>query len=379
MRTLLIGASLLALAAAAPPAAEAQQGTGDPASARSGEAAPGSFLVFFDLGSAALTRDGRETVAEAARDYQRTGAARLSLAGHADSSGDEAYNRRLSERRAEAVRAELVRLGVPGEAITAVAQGEDVPLVETADGTREARNRRVEIVVRKPRPWPRRRRPRPRRPRWPSRAGRRLPRPRRPEPEDEDRFVVSIAPVYGHNFLEEDSGETEDDLAGLEFTFNALPGFLGGLSLKQGVFHSFNAVDEGFAGRSVLSLDFAPDLGVVRPRLSLNGGGVYGHGVQDGFVVGPELALDINLFGASPCGRRLPTTTSSATRTGTRASSGPAWTSASASERGARGRGRDAAGGGPLSPRALGNVSRQPGFARVARRRARMMKPAGTG
>jgi hypothetical protein len=63
------------------------------------------------------------------------------------------------------------------------------------------------------------------------------------------------------------------------------------------VFHSFNAVDEGFAGRSVLSLDFAPDLGVVRPRLSLNGGGVYGHGVQDGFVVGPELALDINLFG----------------------------------------------------------------------------------
>ena len=103
--------------------------------------------------------------------------------------------------------------------------------------------------------------------------------------------------VYGHNFLEDDGSDTENDLAGLEFTFNALPGFLGGLSLKQGVFHSFNAVDEGFAGRSVLSLDFAPDLGVVRPRLSLNGGGVYGHGVQDGFVVGPELALDINLFG----------------------------------------------------------------------------------
>ena len=122
-----------------------------------------------------------------------------------------------------------------------------------------------------------------------------LPPP--PEPEDKDRFVVSIAPVYGHNLLEDDENETQGDLAGLEFTFNALPGFLGGLSLKQGVFHSFNAVDEGFAGRSVLSLDFAPDLGVVRPRLSLNGGGVYGRGVQDGFVVGPELALDINLFG----------------------------------------------------------------------------------
>ena len=47
----------------------------------------------------------------------------------------------------------------------------------------------------------------------------------------------------------------------------------------------------------MLSLDLAPDLGIVRPRLSLNGGGVYGEGVQDGFVAGPELALDVNLPG----------------------------------------------------------------------------------
>jgi hypothetical protein len=293
MRSLLIGVAVLALVA---PAAQAQQGTGDLAAARSGEAEPGRYLVFFDLGSAALTRDGRETVAEAAREYQQTGAARLSLAGHADSSGDAASNLRFSERRVEAVRRELVRLGVPREAITAVAQGEGVPLIETADGTREARNRRVEIVVPQA-PAVAQAPPLPASPPPMAESRQAEAPPPAPEPEDKDRFVVSIAPVYGHNFLEEDSGETQDDLAGLEFTFNALPGFLGGLSLKQGVFHSFNAVDEGFAGRSVLSLDFAPDLGVVRPRLSLNGGGVYGHGVQDGFVVGPELALDINLFG----------------------------------------------------------------------------------
>ena len=293
MRTLLIGTSLLALATSASlaalvtsasPAAEAQPAPGDPAATRYGEAAPGSLLVFFDLGSAALTRDGRETVAEAAREYQRTGAARLSLAGYADSSAVAASNLRLSERHTGAVWRELVRLGVPGEAITAVVQGEDGTLVETTDGAREARNRGVEIVVPQVLAV--------------AQAEAPLPAPEPvPEPEDKDRFVVSIAPVYGHNLLEDDRDDTEDDLAGLEFTFNALPGFLGGLSLKQGVFHSFNAVDEGFAGRSVLSLDLAPDLGVVRPRLSLNGGGVYGHGVQDGFVVGPELALDINLFG----------------------------------------------------------------------------------
>ena len=112
-----------------------------------------------------------------------------------------------------------------------------------------------------------------------------------------ERFTFSLGPVYGHNFKEQDEGETENDLVGAELVFNALPGFLGGLSLKQGVLWSLNGVDDGLTGRSVLSLDFAPDLGIVRPRLSANFGGVYGEGVQDGFVAGPELALDINLPG----------------------------------------------------------------------------------
>ena len=45
------------------------------------------------------------------------------------------------------------------------------------------------------------------------------------------------------------------------------------------MFWAFNAQDDGLAGRSVLSLDLAPDLGFVRPRLSANFGGVYGDGV----------------------------------------------------------------------------------------------------
>ena len=87
-----------------------------------------------------------------------------------------------------------------------------------------------------------------------------------------------------------------ESAVGAELTFNALPGFLGGLSLKQGVFYAFNGED-GIAGRSVLSLDFAPDLGFVRPSISANFGGVYGEGVQDGLVAGPELELDINIPG----------------------------------------------------------------------------------
>ena len=41
------------------------------------------------------------------------------------------------------------------------------------------------------------------------------------------------------------------------------------------------------------SLDFAPDFGVFRPTFAINGGGVYGPGFQDGFVVGPEIRFDI--------------------------------------------------------------------------------------
>ncbi|MBM3560422.1 MAG: OmpA family protein, partial [Alphaproteobacteria bacterium] len=66
--------------------------------------------------------------------------------GHADRSGSDAYNMRLSQRRADAVKAELVRLGLKASDIAVVARGEANPLVPKADGVREPQNRRVEIV-----------------------------------------------------------------------------------------------------------------------------------------------------------------------------------------------------------------------------------------
>jgi outer membrane protein OmpA-like peptidoglycan-associated protein len=75
--------------------------------------APGTYLVYFDLDRSALTGEGRQVVQEAANEYRRTGTARVSLNGHADLSGSSDYNQALSQRRAETVRRELVRLGVP--------------------------------------------------------------------------------------------------------------------------------------------------------------------------------------------------------------------------------------------------------------------------
>ena len=59
--------------------------------------------------------------------------------------------------------------------------------------------------------------------------------------------------MYGHNFGETNDGG-ENDLAGAQLTFDVLPGFLGGVSLKQGLLWSFNGEDDGFTGRSVAAV-----------------------------------------------------------------------------------------------------------------------------
>jgi outer membrane protein OmpA-like peptidoglycan-associated protein len=69
------------------------------------------------------------------------------VTGHADRAGPDSYNMALSMRRADAVKAVLVREGVPANQIAVVARGESQPLVPTADGVREPQNRRVEIVL----------------------------------------------------------------------------------------------------------------------------------------------------------------------------------------------------------------------------------------
>ena len=113
-------------------------------------AAPERFLVFFDWNKATITSEARRVIANAAEAYKATGKATIVATGYTDLSGSAAYNQKLSVRRADAVKAELVRLGVPATSITAIGRGESNPLVPTADGVREPQNRRVEIQIQQP-------------------------------------------------------------------------------------------------------------------------------------------------------------------------------------------------------------------------------------
>ena len=72
---------------------------------------------------------------------------RVNVAGYTDRSGAASYNVRLSERRASAVRDELVRLGIGASTISMEALGETQNARQTADGVREPLNRRTEVVI----------------------------------------------------------------------------------------------------------------------------------------------------------------------------------------------------------------------------------------
>ncbi len=112
--------------------------------------APQTFDVYFDFNKSTLTPAAREIVQRAAAAAKQGGVAHLNLVGHTDTVGSTNYNDALSLRRAEAVRAELVRDGVANDQIATSGRGESDLAVPTADNVRNPRNRRVVIMVQQP-------------------------------------------------------------------------------------------------------------------------------------------------------------------------------------------------------------------------------------
>jgi OOP family OmpA-OmpF porin len=106
-----------------------------------------SYLVFFDWDKADLTDRARQIIHEAASNSTHVQYTRIDVNGYTDTSGTPQYNMGLSVRRAAAVKAELIRDGVPAAAIATQGFGETHLLVPTGAGVREPQNRRVEIVI----------------------------------------------------------------------------------------------------------------------------------------------------------------------------------------------------------------------------------------
>jgi outer membrane protein OmpA-like peptidoglycan-associated protein len=110
---------------------------------------PQKFIVFFDFDRSTLTPEAKRIIAAAAEDYRKGKFVRIVVTGHTDTMGTSKYNQKLSIKRAFAVQAELNKQGVPVAAIDTKGEGKSSLLVPTADGVREAQNRRAEIVLNK--------------------------------------------------------------------------------------------------------------------------------------------------------------------------------------------------------------------------------------
>lgn len=108
---------------------------------------PRNYIIFFDWDKTIITAEAAAIIKTAAANANQMGQVRMVLTGHADRSGTNAYNLKLSKRRGDAVRAQFEALGFGAGEIGVIAKGETDPLVPTDDGVREPQNRRVEIVL----------------------------------------------------------------------------------------------------------------------------------------------------------------------------------------------------------------------------------------
>lgn len=110
--------------------------------------APQRFTLYFNEGSDELTAASKEELAGVMAEVHKRPAPDVIVVGHTDRVGALLDNDRLALRRAEKVRQLLIAEQLPADSIQVAGRGEREPLKVTADEVAEAKNRRVELIVR---------------------------------------------------------------------------------------------------------------------------------------------------------------------------------------------------------------------------------------
>lgn len=101
--------------------------------------------INFDFDSATIRPESNAVLAELFAGLKADASAKIVIEGHTSSEGTEAYNQQLSERRAGAVVADLVKRGLAAGRLSAAGIGEVRPIASNNDESGRAMNRRVEI------------------------------------------------------------------------------------------------------------------------------------------------------------------------------------------------------------------------------------------
>jgi OOP family OmpA-OmpF porin len=103
--------------------------------------------VNFEFDKASLTPDSRKILEEVALKVAHFKDVPMTLEGHTDSKGSDAYNMKLSQLRADSVRNFLIEQAVPGDKLSAVGKGETHPVADNNTEAGRALNRRVELHI----------------------------------------------------------------------------------------------------------------------------------------------------------------------------------------------------------------------------------------
>jgi outer membrane protein OmpA-like peptidoglycan-associated protein len=105
------------------------------------------YGIRFDSGKDVIRPESDPTLAEVAALLKQDPALRLLVEGHTDATNTDAYNLELSERRAQAVVAALVKRGADGARLQAKGFGKSRPVADNATAQGRALNRRVEVSI----------------------------------------------------------------------------------------------------------------------------------------------------------------------------------------------------------------------------------------
>jgi len=107
------------------------------------EAAP----LYFGFDEHLLSEGSRQNLTEIAAYMEKKPAVRVTIDGHADDLGTSEYNLALGDKRAQAARTYLSKLGVSNDRVNVVSWGEERPTVSGTDAEARALNRRDEFTL----------------------------------------------------------------------------------------------------------------------------------------------------------------------------------------------------------------------------------------
>ena len=103
--------------------------------------------ILFDFDSSTLRPEGYNNLQKLVSIINRDTDTILVIVGHTDSSGDDSYNLRLSERRAQSASTYMISQGLPASRIQTVGRGEYEPIAENTTDAGRQKNRRIEVAI----------------------------------------------------------------------------------------------------------------------------------------------------------------------------------------------------------------------------------------